>query len=111
MENSIPLNLMLKYLYSGGSRISQRRVCTNPRGVRHRSGGYRISPRCRRQPSRGRQHKILPNFPKNCMKLQGFGPRGAHIPRPPSLKPPDVSYFFKNSTGHQQVIFDKIKSA
>ena len=24
----------------------------------------------------GRQHTILPNFPKNCMKLKEFGPRG-----------------------------------
>ena len=23
-----------------------------------------------------RQHKILPNFPQNCMKLKEFGPRG-----------------------------------
>ena len=34
------------------------------------SGGSRISPR------RGRQHTILPNFPKNCMKLKEFGPPG-----------------------------------
>ena len=25
----------------------------------------------------GRQHKILPNFPKNCMKMKEFGSRGA----------------------------------
>ena len=24
----------------------------------------------------GHQHTILPNFPKNCMKLKEFGPRG-----------------------------------
>ena len=24
----------------------------------------------------GRQHMILPNFPKNCMKLKEFGPPG-----------------------------------
>ena len=24
----------------------------------------------------GRQHTILPKFPKNCMKLKEFGPRG-----------------------------------
>ena len=29
-----------------------------------------------RQSSRGRQHMILPNFTKNCMKLNEFGPRG-----------------------------------
>ena len=34
------------------------------------SGGSRISPRW------GRQHMILPNFPKNCMTLKEFGPGG-----------------------------------
>ena len=39
------------------------------------SGGSRISPRRGRQLSGGgRQHTILPNFPKNCMKLKEFGP-------------------------------------
>ena len=33
---------------------------------------------------RGRQHTILPYFPKNCMKLKEFGPRGGARPsRPP----------------------------
>ena len=41
------------------------------------SGGSRISPRRGRQLSRGRQHTILPHFPKNCMKLKEFGPQGA----------------------------------
>ena len=45
------------------------------------SGGSRISPRRGRQLSGGgggggRQHTILPNFPKNCMKLKEFGPLG-----------------------------------
>ena len=31
----------------------------------------------------GRQHTILPNFPKNSMKLKEFGPRGARVPRAP----------------------------
>ena len=31
----------------------------------------------------GRQHTILPKFPKNCMKLKEFGPRG----RVPSTSP------------------------
>ena len=35
------------------------------------SGGSRISPRCRREPSKG--GVILPNSPKNCMKLKEFG--------------------------------------
>ena len=33
---------------------------------------------------RGSQHTISPNFPKNCMKLKEFGPRGGHT----SLVPP-----------------------
>ena len=31
----------------------------------------------------GRQHTILSNFPKNCMKLNEFGPGGACVPRAP----------------------------
>ena len=43
------------------------------------SGGPRISPRWGRQPwvGGGRQHTILPNFPKNCMELKEFGFGGA----------------------------------
>ena len=44
-------------------------------------GGSRISPRWGRQLPGGRQYTILPNFPKNCMKLKEFGPRGR--PRAP----------------------------
>ena len=52
------------------------------------SGGSRISPRWGCQPSGGHQHKILPNFPKNCMKFKEFGPReGANVPHAP-LDPP-----------------------
>ena len=29
----------------------------------------------------GRQHTILPNFPKNCMKLKEFGPPGGARPK------------------------------
>ena len=32
---------------------------------------------------RGRQHTILPNFPKNCMKLKKFGPVGGMHPSHP----------------------------
>ena len=47
------------------------------------SGGSRISPR------RGRQHKILPKFPKNCMKLKEFRSGvGVH----PSCPPPQGSF-------------------
>ena len=52
---------------SGGSGISPRRVCQLPEGG-------------------GRQHTILPNFPKNCMKLKEFGPPGGtHPSRPPKI--------------------------
>ena len=27
----------------------------------------------------GRQHTILPKFPKNCMKFKEFGPRGGGV--------------------------------
>ena len=30
----------------------------------------------------GRQHTVLPKFPKNCMKLKEFGPPGACFPCP-----------------------------
>ena len=39
------------------------------------SGESRISPRL------GRQHTLLPNFPKNCMKLKKFGPQGRGHPK------------------------------
>ena len=50
------------------------------------SDGSRISPRGGREPSKGggREHTILPNSPKNCMKLKEFGCRGgACIPHAP----------------------------
>ena len=37
----------------------------------------------------GRQHKILPNFPINCMKLKEFGPLRASLASP--LDPPMVT--------------------
>ena len=39
--------------------------------------GFPHGGRC--QPYRGYQHKILPNFPQNYMKLKEFGPPGAHV--------------------------------
>ena len=33
-------------------------------------------------PGGGRQHTILSNFPKNCMKLKEFGPPGGGGARP-----------------------------
>ena len=55
-------------------------ICSDCPGYRSNaqcSGGSRISPRRGRQlPGGGRQHTILPNFPKNCMKLKEFGPPG-----------------------------------
>ena len=35
---------------------------------------------------RGCQYTILPNFPKNCMKLKEFGPQGAPVPHTPLLR-------------------------
>ena len=52
------------------------------------SGGSRISPRRGRQLSGGCQHTILPNFPKNCMKLKEFGLRGGHASLAPPLDQP-----------------------
>ena len=65
-DDSIPLPLcvcvcvcQMHTLLSGGSRISPRRGANSPGGC---------------------QHTILPNFPKNCMKLKEFGPPGgAHV--------------------------------
>ena len=51
------------------------------------SGGSRISTRRGRQLPGGHQQTILPNFPKNCMKLKEFGP-------PDPLDPP----LFQNSS-------------
>ena len=51
----------------------------------HISGGSRISPRRGLQlpgGGGGRQHTILPKFPKNCMTLKEFGP-GGRPSRPP----------------------------
>ena len=39
----------------------------------------------------GRQHTILPNFPKNCMKLKEFGPPGGARPKFYYVDPP-LSY-------------------
>ena len=40
-------------------------------------------------PRGGRQHTILPHFPKNCMKLKEFGPPGGGArPSRPPLDPP-----------------------
>ena len=51
------------------------------------SGGSRISPRRGRQLPGGRQHTILPKFPKNCMKLKEFGPPGGRASLSPPLDP------------------------
>ena len=41
-----------------------------------------------RNSKRGPQHKILPKFPKNCMKLKNLDPQGGGRPSPPPLDPP-----------------------
>ena len=52
---------------SGGSRISLRRGTNSPGGC---------------------QQTMLPNFPKNCMKLKEFGPPGGHTSLTSPLGPP-----------------------
>ena len=42
-------------------------------------------------PGGGRQHTILPNFPKNCMKLKEFGPPGGR-PKFYYVDPPLVPF-------------------
>ena len=39
----------------------------------------------------GRQHTILANFPKNCMKLKEFGPPGGARPKFYFVDPPLLS--------------------
>ena len=61
----------------------------------------------------GRQHTILPNFPKNCMKLKEFGPPGGpRIPRAPlrSATVDDlIGYYFDGSFRRLDVFrLDKI---
>ena len=62
------------------------------------SDGSRISPRGGREPSKGGgpEHTILPNSPKNCMKLKEFGCRGGGGVRPsrPPLDPPLFTVLF-----------------
>ena len=70
----------------GGEGVARRPCIPIPLKVSHKkiqflrpnsnqkSDGSRFSPRWGCQLSRGRQHTILPNFPKNCMKLKEFGP-------------------------------------
>ena len=43
------------------------------------------------------QHTILPNFPKNCMKLKEFGP-GGHASLTPTLDPPLTTFYEKLMT-------------
>ena len=61
--------------YSGSSNIatSIQNICKQTTPT---IGGSRISPRWGCQLSSGRQYMILPNVPKNCMKMKEFGPRG-----------------------------------
>ena len=72
-----------------------------PRFADVHSGGSRIS----QLPGGGRQHKILPNFPKNCMKSKEFGLPGGGRPLRP-LNPPLVrvtKMHLKNSHGNIQM--------
>ena len=47
-------------------------------------------------PEVGRQHTILPNFPKNCMTLKKFGPGRARGTRAPLDPPMKLAHFAKN---------------
>ena len=50
----------------------------------------------------GRRHMILPNFPKNCLKLKEFGPGGASL-APPLHLPLDASYCIIPTGIHIQI--------
>ena len=65
----------------GGSRVFHK-LDEIGNNANTRSGGSRISPRRGRQLPGGHQHTILPNFPKNCMKLKEFGPPGGILRAP-----------------------------
>ena len=67
-------------------------------------GGSRISPGGRQLPG-GRQHIILPNFPKNCIKSKEFGCRGGGgAPRPPLNSPlPRVCLSCWNCVARQKI--------
>ena len=61
-----------------GSDILEKNMEPDRKWHHTPSGGSRISLRWGHQPwGEGRQHTILLNFPKNCMKLKEFGPQGA----------------------------------
>ena len=63
------------------------------------SCGSRISPRWGWQLSRGRQHTILPNFPKNCMKLKESGPPWPSLAPSPLRSATTLSSFSEVSLG------------
>ena len=51
----------------------------------------------------GRQHTILPKFPKNCMKLKEFGARGmGGASLAPPLDPPLLSHDNQNIFAYGQ---------
>ena len=55
------------------------------------SGGSRISPRWRRQPSkRGRQHTILPKFPPKLHEIKRIWTPGGHVLRVPLRSATDI---------------------
>ena len=93
-------HLRIPPLFVGASMLPSLeniiRVLQSNHVTQKRSGGSTISPRRGRQLPGGRQHKILPNFPKNCMKLKEFGPRegGSARPSRPPLDPPLKRYTY-----------------
>ena len=48
----------------------------NPSHASKKQGRFLDFPERRRQPQKGRQPIIWQNFPKNCMKMNKFGPKG-----------------------------------
>ena len=78
------------FIVHSGSHVFYLYRTMNECCLGHCRGGYRILRRRGHQPSRGRQHTNLPDFPKNCMKLRNFWSAGRdacwrHSPLDPPL--------------------------
>ena len=56
----------------------------------------------------GHQRTILPNFPKNCMKLKEFGPRGGCMSLAPPLRATTVMKYKRSQFTVMNVILNDI---
>ena len=56
----------------------------------------------------GRQHTILPNFPKNCMQLKEFGPGATCVPRTP-LRSATEFHLLARMGCYRKMIFSPLK--